>query len=73
MSDGWQCRGWICFERLLTVFGNAGSVAFRRSSISSDKLDVPQMFDDVPNEEKFAGSRFAATRRKADTIVDAGR
>jgi hypothetical protein len=30
----------VCAERLLTVFGNVGSVALRRSSVSSGKLDV---------------------------------
>ncbi|MGZ5872086.1 MAG: hypothetical protein ACXWKP_08240 [Bradyrhizobium sp.] len=37
-----------CAERLLTVFGNVGSVALRRSSVTSDRLDVLQMFGDVP-------------------------
>lgn len=37
-----------CAERLLTVFGNVGSVALRRSSVSSDRLDVLQIFGDVP-------------------------
>jgi hypothetical protein len=36
-----------CAERLLTVFGNVGSVALRRSSVSSDRLDVLQIFGDV--------------------------
>jgi hypothetical protein len=37
-----------CAERLLTVFGNVGSIALRRASVSSDKLDVLQTFGDVP-------------------------
>jgi hypothetical protein len=37
-----------CAERLLTVFGNVGSVALRRSSVASEKLDVLQTFGDVP-------------------------
>jgi hypothetical protein len=38
-----------CAERLLTVFGNVGSVALRRSSVSRDTLDVLQTFGDVPH------------------------
>ncbi len=37
-----------CAERLLTVFGNVGSVALRRSNSSSDRLDVIRIFGDVP-------------------------
>ncbi len=37
-----------CAERLLTVFGNVGSIALRRTSVSSDKLDVLQTVGDVP-------------------------
>jgi hypothetical protein len=37
-----------CAERLLTVFGNVGSVALRRASVSSEKLDVLRTFGDVP-------------------------
>jgi hypothetical protein len=37
-----------CAERLLTVFGNVGSIALRRSSVSSEQLDVLQTFGDVP-------------------------
>jgi hypothetical protein len=38
----------LCAERLLTVFGNVGSVALRRSSASGDTLDVLQTFGAVP-------------------------
>jgi hypothetical protein len=38
----------LCAQRLLTVFGNAGSVALRRSSVSGETLDVLQIFGDVP-------------------------
>jgi hypothetical protein len=65
----------VCAERLMTVFGSVGSVALRRSGVSGDKLDVLQIFGDVPNEGNFAGSSFriAATTRRANAIVDAGR
>jgi hypothetical protein len=43
----------VCAERLLTVFGNAGSVALRRASASSDRLDVLKAFGDVPRANKF--------------------
>jgi len=38
----------VCAERLLTVFGNVGSVALRRTSASSDRLDVLGVFGDIP-------------------------
>jgi hypothetical protein len=38
----------MCAQRLLTVFGNVGSVALRRSSVSGETLDVLQAFGDVP-------------------------
>jgi hypothetical protein len=38
----------LCAQRLLTVFGNVGSVALRRSSVSGETLDVLQTFGDVP-------------------------
>jgi hypothetical protein len=44
----------ICAERLLTVFGNAGSVALRRRSAASDRLDVLKTFGDVPPVSEFA-------------------
>ncbi len=47
-------------ERLLTVFGNVGSVVLRRSSASSDKLDVVRIFGDVPGEGDFAVSPTGA-------------
>jgi hypothetical protein len=37
----------LCAQRLLTVFGNVGSVALRRSSVSGETLDVLQTFGDV--------------------------
>ena len=46
----------ICAERLLTVFGNAGSVALRRRSASSDRLDVLKAFGDVPPAREFAAA-----------------
>jgi hypothetical protein len=57
----------ICAERLLTVFGNVGSVVLRRSAISSNKLDVIQIFGEVPSDGELAGSLFeiAATARQA--------
>ena len=57
----------ICAERLLTVFGNVGSVVLRRSVISSNKLDVIQIFGEVPSDGELAGSLFeiAATARQA--------
>jgi hypothetical protein len=63
----------VCAERLLTVFGNAGSVALRRSNASSEKLDVLRMFGDVPNEEELAGSRLASAGRQLNAVADAGR
>lgn len=45
-----------CAERLLTVFGNAGSVALRRKSASSDRLDVLKTFGDVPRASEFAAA-----------------
>lgn len=46
----------VCAERLLTVFGNVGSVALRRLSDSSEKLDLIQVFGDVPSESDLAAS-----------------
>lgn len=46
----------VCAERLLTVFGNVGSVVLRRSSVSSEKLDLIQIFGDVPSESDFVAS-----------------
>ncbi len=43
-------------EHLLTVFGNVGSVVLRRSSATSDTLDVVRIFGDVPSEGDFAVS-----------------
>jgi hypothetical protein len=37
----------LCAQRLLTVFGNVGSVALRRSSVSGETLDVLHTFGDV--------------------------
>jgi hypothetical protein len=58
----------ICAERLLTVFGNVGSVVLRRSAASSDKLDVIQIFGEVPSEGEFPGTLFeiAETARQAN-------
>jgi hypothetical protein len=58
----------VCAERFLTVFGNVGSVVLRRSAASSDKLDVIQIFGEVPCEGELAGSLFeiAATARGAN-------
>jgi hypothetical protein len=58
----------VCAERLLTVFGNVGSVVLRRSAVSSDKLDVIQIFGEVPSEGELAGSLFeiAAAARQAN-------
>ena len=55
-----------CAERLLTVFGNVGSVVLRRSTASSEKLDIIQIFGDVPGEDDFASSLYeiAATARQ---------
>lgn len=47
-----------CAERLLTVFGNVGSVVLRRAAASSDKLDVIQIFGEVPCEDDFASTLF---------------
>jgi hypothetical protein len=47
-----------CAERLLTVFGNVGSVVLRRSAASSDKLEVIQIFGEVPCEDDFVSSLF---------------
>ncbi len=44
-----------CAERLLTVFGNVGSVALRRTSYSSDRLDVLRVFGDVPAAGDLVG------------------
>lgn len=44
-----------CAERMLTIFGNVGSVALRKSSVSSEKLDVLQKFGDVPSVGRFVG------------------
>jgi hypothetical protein len=38
----------LCAHRLLTAFGNVGSVALRRSSVSGETLVVLQAFGDVP-------------------------
>jgi hypothetical protein len=38
----------ICAERLSNVFGYVGSMALRRTSASSDRLDVLKAFGDVP-------------------------
>jgi hypothetical protein len=51
----------VCAERLLTVFGNVGSVVLRRSSVSSDQLDVIRTFGDVPSEGELAVSLTSAT------------
>jgi len=45
-----------CAERLLTVFGHVGSVALRRASASSERLDLIQKFGDVPSETDLAAS-----------------
>ena len=41
----------LCAERLLTVFGNIGSVALRRSSASGEALDISGTFGEVPGLE----------------------
>ncbi len=46
----------VCAERLLTVFGNVGAVALRRSSVSDGKLDVLRKFGDVPGDNNLVGS-----------------
>jgi hypothetical protein len=46
----------LCAERLLTVFGNVGSVALRRSSVSGDTLDVLRTFGEVPRVSELIGS-----------------
>jgi hypothetical protein len=58
----------ICAERLLTGFGNVGSVALRRSAVSSNKLDVIQMFGEIPSEGELAGALLdiVATARHAN-------
>jgi len=45
----------VCAERLLSVFGYVGSVALRRTSASSDRLDVLRAFGDVPRAGEFGG------------------
>ena len=39
----------LCAAHLLTVFGNVGSVALRRSSASGEALDVLGIFGEVPS------------------------
>ena len=58
----------VCAERLLTVFGNVGSVVLRRPAVSSDKLDVVRIFGEVPSEGDLVGSLFeiAATAHRAN-------
>ncbi len=55
----------LCAERLLTVFGNVGSVALRRSSMSGDTLDVLQTFGDAPGVTELVSSSL---RRKETSI-----
>ena len=51
----------MCAERLLTVFGCVGSVALRRMSASSDRLDVLGAYGDVPRADEFGGRSEPAT------------
>jgi hypothetical protein len=51
----------VCAERLQTVFGHVGSVALRRTSASSDRLDVLRAFGDVPRASEFGGRSEPAT------------
>ena len=46
----------VCAERLLTVYGNVGAVVLRRSSVSSESLDLIRIFGDVPSESDLAAS-----------------
>jgi hypothetical protein len=46
----------VCAERLLTVYGNVGAVVLRRSSVSSENLDLIRIFGDVPSESDLAVS-----------------
>ena len=46
----------LCAERLLTVFGNVGSIALRRSSASGDTLDVLKTFGAVSFGGRLIGS-----------------
>jgi len=58
MSEG---AALLCAERLLTVFGYVGSVALRRTSECSDRLDVLRSFGDVPRGDEFGGRAEPAT------------
>jgi hypothetical protein len=51
----------VCAERMLTVFGNAGSMALRRTSASSPRLDVIKAFGDVPRASGFDDRSDSAT------------
>ena len=52
----------LCAQRLLTVFGNVGSVALRRSSVSGETLDVLQTFGDVPLGSELTESSLRKNR-----------
>jgi chorismate-pyruvate lyase len=52
----------LCAQRLLTVFGNVGSVALRRSSVSGETLDVLQTFGDVPLGSELTESSLRKSR-----------
>jgi hypothetical protein len=52
----------LCAEQLLTVFGNVGSLALRRSSVSGDTLDVLRTFGDVPRVGELIGSSLRRNR-----------
>ena len=51
----------VCAERLLSVLGYVGSVALRKTSASSDRLDVLRAFGDVPGVGEFGGRSQPAT------------
>jgi hypothetical protein len=48
------------------VFGNVGSVALRRSSVSGETLDVLQTFGDVPMGSELIESSL---RKNADASI----
>jgi len=50
-----------CAERLLTVFGSVGSVALRRASHTSDRLEILMAFGDVPRASDFDGPSGSVT------------
>jgi hypothetical protein len=52
----------MCAQRLLTVFGNVGSVALRRSNVSGEALDVLQTFGNVPMGSELIESSLRKDR-----------